>query len=136
MTMEIPTLDNAGLRKFGLTTGAIIVVLFSFFFPWVFDMTAMPMWPWIVAGILWVPALLMPSVLRPVYATWMKIGHAIGWVNTRIILGVIFYVLVLPMGLIMRLFGKDPMARKMNKSISSYRIESVSEPKDRLEKPY
>ena len=134
--MNIPTLDNLGLRKFGLTTGAIIVVLFVFFFPWVFDMAAMPMWPWIVAGILWVPALLMPSVLRPVYATWMKIGHAIGWVNTRIILGVLFYVLVLPMGLIMRLFGKDPMAREMNKSISSYRIESVSEPKDRLEKPY
>jgi hypothetical protein len=134
--MNIPTLDNLGLRKFGLTTGAIIVVLFVFFFPWVFDMAAMPMWPWIVAGILWVPALLMPSLLRPVYATWMKIGHAIGWVNTRIILGVLFYVLVLPMGLIMRLFGKDPMAREMNKSISSYRIESVSEPKDRLEKPY
>jgi hypothetical protein len=134
--MNIPTLDKLGLRKFGLTTGAIIVVLFVFFFPWVFDMAAMPMWPWIVAGILWVPALLMPSLLRPVYATWMKIGHAIGWVNTRIILGVLFYVLVLPMGLIMRLFGKDPMAREMNKSISSYRIESVSEPKDRLEKPY
>jgi hypothetical protein len=134
--MNIPTLDNPGLRKFGLTTGAIIVVLFVFFFPWVFDMAAMPMWPWIVAGILWVPALLMPNVLRPVYATWMKIGHAIGWVNTRIILGVLFYVLVLPMGLIMRLFGKDPMSREMNKSISSYRIESVSEPKDRLEKPY
>ena len=134
--MNIPTLDNLGLRKFGLTTGAIIVVLFVFFFPWVFDMAAMPMWPWIVAGTLWVPALLMPSVLRPIYATWMKIGHAIGWVNTRIILGVLFYVLVLPMGLIMRLFGKDPMAREMNKSISSYRIESVSEPKDRLEKPY
>jgi hypothetical protein len=134
--MNIPTLDNLGLRKFGLTTGAIIVVLFAFFFPWVFDMAAMPMWPWIAAGILSVPALLMPSLLRPVYATWMKIGHAIGWVNTRIILGVLFYVLVLPMGLIMRLFGKDPMAREMNKSISSYRIESVSEPKDRLEKPY
>lgn len=134
--MNIPTLDNQGLRKFGLTTGAIIVILFAFFFPWVFDMAAMPVWPWIAAGILWVPALFMPSVLRPVYVTWMKIGHVLGWVNTRIILGVLFYVLVFPMGLIMRLFGKDPMARKMSKSISSYRIESVSEPKDRLEKPY
>lgn len=134
--MNIPTLDNLGLRKFGLTTGAIIVVLFAFFFPWVFDVAAMPVWPWIAAGILWVSALLMPSVLRPVYVTWMKIGHVLGWINTRIILGVLFYVLVFPMGLIMRLFGKDPMARKMSKSISSYRIESVSEPKDRLEKPY
>lgn len=136
MTINIPTLDKKGLRKFGITTGAIIVVLFALFFPWVFDMTSMPMWPWIMAGLLWVPALLMPATLNPVYKTWMKIGHGIGWVNTRIILGVLFYVLVLPMGLIMRLFGKDPMARKLDASVSSYRIKSVSEPKDRLEKPY
>ncbi len=136
MTTNIPTLDNKGLRKFGLTTGAIVVVLFAAFFPWVFDAATMPIWPWILAGLLWVPALLMPSVLRPVYTTWMKIGHGIGWVNTRIILGVLFYILVLPMGLIMRLFGKDPMTRKLDKSVSSYRVKSVSEPKDRLEKPF
>ena len=134
--MEVPILDNAGLRKFGITTGAIIVVLFAFFLPWIFDVETMPMWPWIIAGVLWVPALILPSLLRPVYTTWMKIGHGIGWVNTRIILGVLFYVLVLPMGLIMRLFGNDPMARKQDKAASSYRIESVNEPKDRLEKPY
>ena len=134
--MNIPTLDNVGLRKFGLTTGAIIVVLFAFLFPWIFDMAAMPLWPWLIAGLLWVPALLIPRVLRPVYTSWMKIGHVIGWVNTRIILGVLFYVLVLPMGLIMRLFGKDPMARKTDRSALSYRVKSVSEPKDRLEKPF
>ena len=134
--MDIPELDNAGLRKFGLTTGAIIVVLFALFFPWVFDMERMPLWPWILAGVLWVPALLVPAILRPVYTTWMKIGHGLGWVNSRIILGILFYVLILPMGLIMRLFGNDPMARKRDESASSYRIESISEPKDRLEKPY
>jgi len=133
--MDIPSLDNAGLRKFGLTTGAIIVALFAFFFPWLFD-AMMPLWPWILAGFLWVPAILIPNTLRPIYNTWMKIGHAIGWVNTRIILGVLFYVLVLPMGLIMRLFGNDPMARKIDKSVLSYRVNSVSEQKDRLEKPY
>ena len=134
--MNIPILDNVGLRKFGLTTGAIIVGLFAFFFPWIFDMVVMPMWPWIFAGLLWLPALFIPSALNPVYTVWMKIGHAIGWVNTRIILGILFYVLVLPMGLIMRLFGKDPMARKVDNSISSYRVKSVSTPKDRLEKPF
>ena len=136
ITMDIPILDNAGLRKFGLTTGVIIVALFAFFFPWVFDIANMPMWPWIVAAVLWLPALLMPYTLQPVYKAWMKIGHAIGWVNTRIILGVLFYVLVLPMGLLMRLFGKDPMARKLDSAASSYRIKSVSELRDRLEKPY
>ena len=132
----IPELDNKGLRKFGITTGIIVVVLFAVFFPWVFDAASMPVWPWIVAGLLWLPALLIPGSLQPVYRGWMKIGHAIGWVNTRIILGLVFYVFVLPMGLVMRLFGKDPMARKFDKSATSYRVNSVSEPKDRLEKPY
>ena len=134
--MDIPELDNAGLRKFGLTTGAIVVVLFALFFPWVFDMERMPLWPWILAGVLWVPALLMPAILSPVYTTWMKIGHGLGWVNSRIILGILFYVLILPMGLVMRLFGGDPMARKKDASASSYRKESISEPRERLEKPY
>ena len=134
--MEIPTLDNAGLRKFGLTTGVIVVVIFAFFFPWIFDMSDWPIWPWIIAGLLWVPAILFPAGLRPVYNIWMKIGHAIGWVNTRLILGLLFYLMVLPMGLVMRLFGKDPMTRKRDKSVSSYRIISVSESKNRMEKPF
>lgn len=134
--MDIPILDNAGLRKFGLTTGAIIVVIFALFFPWVFDMETMPRWPWIAAAILGVPALLMPAVLNPVYITWMKIGGVLGWVNTRIILGVLFYVMIMPMGLVMRLFGGDPMAKKLDASASSYRIESVREERERLEKPY
>lgn len=136
MTTNIPALDNKGLRKFGITTGAIIVVLFAVFFPWVFDAATMPIWPWVVAGLLWVPALFVPNSLQPVYTTWMRIGHAIGWVNTRIILGLVFYIMVLPMGLIMRMFGKDPMARKYDKSVSSYRVKTVNEPKERLEKPY
>jgi Saxitoxin biosynthesis operon protein SxtJ len=134
--MDIPDLDNAGLRKFGLTTGAIVVVLFALFFPWVFDAQSMPLWPWVFAAVLWVPALLVPVILRPVYTTWMKIGHGLGWVNSRIILGILFYVVILPMGLVMRLFGSDPMARKKDDSASSYRKESASEPRDRLEKPY
>jgi hypothetical protein len=60
----------------------------------------------------------------------------LGWVNTRIILGVLFYVKILPMGLIMRLCGIDPMARKHDKSASSYRIKSMSVAKERLEKPF
>ena len=136
MTTNIPVLDNRGLRKFGILTGAIIVVLFAVFFPWVFDAETMPIWPWVVAGLLWVPALFVPNSLQPVYTTWMRIGHAIGCVNTRIILGLVFYIFVLPMGLIMRMFGKDPMARKHDKSAASYRVKTVIEPKERLEKPY
>ena len=134
--MKIQRLDDKGLRKFGISTGAIIVVLFAVFFPWLLDAQRMPIWPWILAGLLWAPAILIPNSLAPVYAIWMKVGHVLGWINTRIILGVLFYVLVLPMGLMMRIFSNDPMARKSDPSASSYRVKSIDVPKDRLEKPY
>lgn len=136
MQNEIPQLDNQGLRKFGLTTGAIVIVLFALLLPWIFGASSMPYWPWIIAILLWLPALVCPHLLNPVYRVWMKIGMALGWVNSRIILGLVYYTLVFPMGVLMRLLGKDPMRRKYDKSAQSYRIPSQREPRERMEKPY
>jgi hypothetical protein len=135
MKHEIPVLDNAGLRKFGFMMAAFIGVLFGLFFPWLLE-RATPTWPWIAGGLFAVPAILFPSGLNPVYKIWMKIGGVLGWINTRIILGLLFYALVFPMGMVMRLFGKDPMSRKLDKQVGSYRIKSKKAPKEDLENPY
>jgi len=58
----IEQLDRKGLRKFGLVTGAIVLVLFGFLLPWIFG-HGLPRWPWYVAGTLWIPALLVPDLL-------------------------------------------------------------------------
>ncbi len=136
MMDEIPALDKQGLRKFGLTTGVIIVILFVAFFPWLFESPELPVWPWVLAAALWVPALLFPLVLRPVYKGWMKVGLVLGWVNTRIILGILFYLLIFPIGLMLRLAGKDPLARKFDETARSYRKKSEDIDRDRLEKPF
>jgi hypothetical protein len=44
---NIPELDKAGLRRFGLTTGIIVAVLFGIVLPWVFNL-GWPTWPWMV----------------------------------------------------------------------------------------
>ncbi len=54
-----------------------------------------------------------PVILRPVFKLWLKVGHAIGWFNTQVLLSVVFILMFIPTGLIMRLFRKDPMKRKM-----------------------
>jgi hypothetical protein len=51
----------------------------------------------------------------------MVIGEALGWINTRIILGTLFYTLVTATGLIMRLSGRDPMNRRLDPQADSYR---------------
>ncbi|MDH3901107.1 MAG: SxtJ family membrane protein [Gammaproteobacteria bacterium] len=86
---EIAELDKPGLRKFGLITGAIVVGLFGLLLPWLLD-HHWPVWPWVVAAALWVPALVFPAVLKPVYRGWMKFGAVLGFINTRLILGLFF----------------------------------------------
>ncbi len=135
MTHEIISLDAAGYRKFGLVTSAIVVGLFGLAIPWLFAFNY-PTWPWIFAGILGAWALLLPSTLKPVYFVWMKFGHIMNWINTRLILGILFFGLFLPFGIFMRLFGKDPMHRKIEPSQPSYRVESHDDTKEHLERPY
>ena len=59
---DIPDLDRRGLRKFGLTTGAIMVMLFGLVLPWLRD-RPLPLWPWCVAAVLAVWALAAPASL-------------------------------------------------------------------------
>ncbi len=130
----IEKLDSKGLRKFGLMTGAIFVVLFGLLIPWLLS-HGWPRWPWILAGLLWVPALLYPKALGPIYTGWMKFGAVAGFINTRIIMGILYYIIVVPIGLVMRMFGHDPMRRKLS-DVSTYRIESKVNPVKNMEKPF
>jgi hypothetical protein len=61
-----------------------------------------------------------PIVLKPVYIFWMKLAFVLGWINTRLILVVIFYLVFTPMGVIMRIFGADLLDKKISKDKASY----------------
>jgi len=54
-----------------------------------------------------------PIILRPVFKLWLKVAHAVGWFNTQILLSIVFILVFIPTGLVMRLLRKDPMKRKM-----------------------
>ena len=64
--------------------------------------------------------ILKPSLLFYPYKVWMKVGHVLGWVNSRIILGLIFLIVLLPIAFIMRSFGYDPLRTKTGNE-KSYR---------------
>ena len=127
--------DKKELRNFGLITGALTPVFFGLLLPWVFE-HLFPKWPWIVGILLVLFGLALPITLKPVYKIWMTIGHYLGWINTRIILSIMFYLLILPVGVLMRMFGKDPMARSLNKHQQSYRVNSPAQDKNHVERPY
>lgn len=66
----------------------------------------------------------------------MRFGLVLGWINTRLILGLIFWGIVTPMGLVMRLFKHDPMTRKLENRVGSYRLASQTRTVVSMERPY
>lgn len=132
---ELPPPDRRQLRNFGLTTGSIVVLLFGLLLPWLLS-HAWPRWPWILAGVLGGLGLVAPMLLAPVYTVWMKFGQVMGAINTRIILGLFFYLIVTPIGLAMRLFRWDPLRRRMTATETSHRVPSRAKPKQHMEKPF
>jgi len=134
MSSHIPHLDSKGLRKFGITTAIIIAVLFGVIFPYLFDQS-ISIIPWSISAVLILWALIIPKSLNPIYHIWMKIGLVLGWINTRIILGAVFYLIVTPIGLFVRLIGKNPLNKPMPMT-DSYRITSKARSKKHMEKPY
>ena len=131
----VPELDRKGLRDFGLTFGAAVVIIFALFFPWVLDLD-WPAWPWLIAAAFWALALIRPLWLRPVYRAWMRFGLLASRVMTPLVLGIVFFVIISPMAIVMRLMGKDPMQRSLDPDHKSYRVKSTKSPEDKLERPF
>jgi saxitoxin biosynthesis operon SxtJ-like protein len=108
------------LRSFGFIAGGGFAIIALW--PTVFRNGHPRLVMLMLAGLLLLLAILLPRSLRPAYRVWMALGHVLGWVNTRIILSVMFYILFMPVGLVMRLLGKDPMLRKFERNIDTYRV--------------
>jgi hypothetical protein len=118
ITMQ-ETIDNKQLRSFGFLVGGVFAVMGLW--PMLLG-RGVRLWAIIPAVILIGLGILLPMSLRPIHKVWMRIGHVLGWINTRIILTVAFYGIFAPMGFFMRLRGRDPMRRKFEPEADSYRI--------------
>ena len=81
-------------------------------------------WPWTagLAALLLAIAWLYPVALRPLNWIWFKFGLLLHTLVSPVILAVMFYVVIVPMGLLMRAFGKDPMRLKRDPGLGSYWI--------------
>lgn len=133
-THSIPELDRKGLRDFGIVTGGIVAVLFGLFFPWLLE-RALPLWPWVVFGVLGAWGLVAPLSLRPLYRGWMRLGLLLSKITTPIIMGLVFYLVITPFALVLKLAGKDPMRRKFVDR-DTYRVTRDNVRENSLEHPY
>ena len=104
-------------RAFGLTFATVFLLVFAIGWA-VFE--ARLLWAPIVSALFLGFALLAPGILLPLNRLWGVFAARLGVVNNYLILGLFFYAVVTPFGLIMRAFGWDPLGRTAGLGTTSY----------------
>jgi predicted membrane protein len=123
------------LRTFGLAFGGGLTVLGGIL--WWRGITAVPPYLWGVAVVLWLLALVAPRALRPVEKVMATIFRAVTAAITAVLLTIFFYLIMTPIGLIMRLGRKDFLGKKFDPERQSYWVTVPEDgPWSRPEKPF
>ena len=126
----IPQPTTKDLRQFGLIVGGVFSVIGLW--PAVVRNESPRFWSLALGGTLVVLGLAVPQSLKYIHYGWMKIGHVLGTINTRIILGVIYYGLITPIGVIRRLMWKDSMHRILVPDANTYRVVRAPRPRHHM----
>lgn len=106
-------------RAFGLVFSIVFALIA--FYPMLAGST-IRLWSLIVAGIFLLLAMVVPGVLAPANRLWMKFGELLHRIVSPVALGIVFFVAVLPTGILLRLLGKDPLRLRMDPTAESYWI--------------
>jgi hypothetical protein len=112
-------LRSERLRSFGFILGIPFAALGLW--PALVHGSGGRLWAVVLGGGLIGTALVAPQTLKPAYTFWMYLGKILGWINSRIILGLCFYGLFTPLGMVMRMAGRDSMRRRFKRDLGTYR---------------
>jgi hypothetical protein len=105
--------SNKDIRSFGITIGIILFIISVTLF--YYDKSSYQIIAYIGGGFIALGTII-PILLKPVYILWMTFAILLGWVMTRVILIIIFYFIMTPIGLLTRLLGEDFLALKKSNS--------------------
>jgi len=119
MIEELKNIKNSKteFRKFGISLGGLGLVL-GLYLLWKNKTWVSPIL--IISAFLLIIGIMIPNILKPFYFAWMTFATIIGWIMTRVILTVLFYIVVTPLGLILRMFGHRFLDLKIDSTRKSY----------------
>ena len=112
------------LREYGFLIGFGFPIIIGWLIPFI-NGDFFRVWTLFISIPFLIIGILKPSLLFYPYKTWMLIGVALGWINSRIILGLIFLFVLLPISLIMKIFGYDPLRKKNKGNEISFREPKI-----------
>jgi hypothetical protein len=124
---KIP-MDRKALRNFGLLMACVLLLAGG----WLWWKSA-PTWPWVLAAaaLLAAVGLAIPAVLKPFYTGWMIFALVMGWVMTRVILTLVYYFVLTPIGLLGRVFGEQFLHLKRSKESDTYWVRRTGPPREK-----
>ncbi|MBN1384724.1 MAG: hypothetical protein JW983_07590 [Elusimicrobia bacterium] len=111
------------LREFGITI-SIVLGLFGGVFLW--KQKESFVYLFIISGIFLFFGLVFPKFLKPVQKIWMGLSVILGWLMTRLILSILFFLVITPVNFLARIFGKRFLETKFDKNTDSYWIPKKS----------
>ncbi|WP_442592196.1 hypothetical protein ACSBL2_13335 [Pedobacter sp. AW31-3R] len=117
--------DTVSNRKFGILVGSLflLLALYHLFFKDQF----VPVW-FVLSAVLIIPAFLLPALLTPIHTGWMKLAGWMGIINTWLILFLLYYLVLTPIGRFRALFGRALRKQKAaGQAISYWEKSSVGE---------
>lgn len=134
--MAKPQNEIRDLKQFGLTLAGILTIFGAINF--LKGRTGFYTWFFGLSIIVFLLVITVPKHIKPIFVIFSKVGHAIGWVNSKIILTLIYFIFITPIAIIMRICGRDLLNRKIDKKEETYWVkhEATKLTKEKLEKQY
>lgn len=132
---DLTSSDTRPLREFGLGLGLLLVLVFWLLLPWLGERPR-PVWPLVAGGSVAALALAWPPAVLPVYRALRPVAKVIGTVNTWVLLGAVFFGILLPLGWVLRSLGRLQYRTGFDPGATTYRVDLQRERVTRLEEPF
>ena len=117
-------LSKKQLQKFSYLIGLGLPIIIGWIVPLILG-HHFRTWTLYVSVPILILGIVKPMLLLYPYKAWMSLGHVLGWVNSRLILGLVFLIILQPIALIMKFFNYDPL-KKRKSSVKSYRESKLN----------
>lgn len=106
--------------------GILFFIVFFLVGIWpLFSLEPLRLWSIIVATLFLVFGLINSRILTPLKILWIKFGELLGKIVAPIVMSIVFFVIITPIGLLLRIIGKDVLSLKLDKKIKSYWIKKT-----------
>ncbi|MBU2709490.1 SxtJ family membrane protein [Zooshikella harenae] len=116
-------INKKEINTFFVLFGGVVILIFGFFFPWLFEYS-IPVWPFIIAIISCLVLFASFGIKKKLFNGWMRFAGVLGKINTFLILGLLFFIVITPFGFVLRKLNKLEIIPDQGEPKNSYIVQS------------